>query len=83
MKPKVDLKGQRCGRLVVVKYVGRRDGSHYWTCVCDCGRRRRVSAYNLVPDDKATKKRRGTRSCGCLVKNNPDRPVRKSIYECW
>jgi hypothetical protein len=56
---RLDLTGQRFGRLVVV----RRDGSVRYGrtrcfCVCDCGNNRTVDAVYL--------KSGGTKSCGCL-----------------
>jgi len=58
MGKKIDLTGQRFGRLVVVKEVGRRYKQVIWGCVCDCGNKVDVAGYSL---------RRGyTLSCGCL-----------------
>lgn len=60
MKPRrIDLAGQRFGRLTVLEYVGLND--QYvarWRCRCDCGT---VCVIN------STDLRKGkTRSCGCL-----------------
>lgn len=62
MPPKIDLSGQRFGRLVVIKLAGARryttTTSYIWLCQCDCGRTSEVRGQNL---------RRGqTHSCGCI-----------------
>lgn len=57
--PKLDLTGQRYGRLVVVKEVGR-TARHLviWRCRCDCG------AYVTTNSSYLRTERR--QSCGCL-----------------
>lgn len=58
-KIRVDLTGQRFGKLVAVKPTGEmRWGSEIWECVCDCGQTTKVIKANLVSG--------GTLSCGCL-----------------
>jgi hypothetical protein len=57
---KVNLKGQRFGRLVVIEETSERDkGSVVWKCECDCGGVKKASAKNL--------KQQFVKSCGCLV----------------
>jgi hypothetical protein len=54
---KVDLTGQRFGRLTV-QFGFRRDKKTYWHCICDCGKEKDVFHSSLL---------RGlTNSCGCL-----------------
>lgn len=54
----VDLTGQRCGRLFVLRRAPSREKKTFWTCRCDCGK---------VYDVQANALRRGsTKSCGCL-----------------
>lgn len=57
---KIDLKGKRFGRLVVIEKTSERLwGSVVWKCKCDCGNFKNASAKNL---------RQGfVKSCGCLV----------------
>ena len=55
-----DLTNKRFGKLTTIKRVrnpilDRRDA--WWLCVCDCGEKIKVPAYNL--------KRSNTTSCGC------------------
>lgn len=58
--PKViDIKGKKFNKLLVESFFGidKRDGA-IWTCLCDCGNRKNVLAYNL--------KRGKAYSCGCV-----------------
>lgn len=58
---KVDLTGQKFGRLLVVEESAIRSGGHlHWLCECECGKRIVVLGYNL--------KNGNTKSCGCLRK---------------
>lgn len=63
---KLNLTGQRFGRLVVIKEAGRSsDGRVRWLCKCDCGN------YTSTPSTKTL--RNGTcRSCGCIEKEKPN-----------
>lgn len=56
---RVDLTGQRFGRLVALRPVGQaKNGNALWLCQCDCGNRCVSEGYRM---------RRGvTKSCGCL-----------------
>jgi len=70
---KIELTGQRFGRLIVLKDSGKRStGGHIiWLCLCDCGKRVRVLSGNL---------RHGhTRSCGCLKKELARTQMKTSI----
>jgi len=55
----IDLTGQRFGRLVVLKLIGKNKwGSYQWLCRCDCGKEKIVRIDSL--------KSGRTKSCGCL-----------------
>lgn len=56
--PLKDWVGKRFGSLEVISYAGKRDGLHYWRCLCDCGNETEVSQTNLQAGH--------TKSCGCL-----------------
>lgn len=60
---KLDLTGQRYGKLVVLRPVGKNKfGGSMWLCRCDCGTEKAVSLNAL---------RNGyTKSCGCLEREN-------------
>lgn len=58
---KMDLKGQRFSRLVVLEEVGvDKCRRRLWKCNCDCGNKTIVNSGNL--------RGRRTKSCGCLQK---------------
>ena len=62
-KPHADnLRGQRFGRLVVMKRVGTSENDRHpiWRCKCDCGKKTEVRSCDL--------KSGNTKSCGCLGK---------------
>ena len=64
MGKKIDLNGQRFGKLVVLSEIAERDKNKkvLWSCVCDCGKKTEVTANRL---------RRGhTKSCGCAWSEN-------------
>ena len=58
MGKKVDLTGQRFGKLVVIRDVGRKNGSVLWECLCDCGNYTNVTSRNLLYGS--------VESCGCI-----------------
>ena len=60
---KIDLTGQRFGKLVVKNESGKdRNGNITWLCLCDCGNEKIISGNCL---------RRGiTQSCGCSKKSS-------------
>jgi len=54
-----DLTGQRFGRLVAIKLIGRTKwGKGLWLCQCDCGKIAQAMASSLNMGQK--------KSCGCL-----------------
>lgn len=64
-----DITGQRFGRLTALKYVGSNKGQGaIWRCKCDCGNEVDVKKNCLMTG--------GTRSCGCLNRENLLSPKR-------
>ena len=56
---KLDLTGQRFGRLTAVSCTGiKQNGNYMWNCKCDCGKDVVVKADHLRRGD--------TQSCGCI-----------------
>lgn len=56
---KIDLTGQRFGRLTVIGCTGhKQNGNYTWNCVCDCGKEVVIKSDHLRRGD--------TRSCGCI-----------------
>ena len=59
MGAKIDLTGQRYGRLTVLRDSGvDKYGGYLWLCKCDCGKTTVVSRTNLRTGH--------TQSCGCI-----------------
>lgn len=57
MSARIDLSGQKFGKLTAVKSVGIRSRSILWECQCECGKTKLVTCTRL---------RSGTaKSCGC------------------
>ena len=59
MAKRIDLTGQRFGKLVVREFWGIKHHEAWWTCDCDCGGETVVAGWRLRNND--------IRSCGCLV----------------
>ena len=64
MTRRIDLTGQRFGRLTVLgRVLGGAGGARWhWRCLCDCGGSKNVKTSSLL--------RGGTKSCGCLSKES-------------
>lgn len=58
MSRKLDLTGQKFGRLTVLKAAPKKGASPRWECRCDCGKSKNTSTMQLRSGK--------TRSCGCL-----------------
>ena len=59
MSRRIDMKGKRFGRLLVLRELpDRKRGEIVWLCECDCGNEVEVKGYNLRIGK--------TKSCGCL-----------------
>jgi hypothetical protein len=58
---RIDLTGQRFGRLLVLNEFDRKSCQIRWMCKCDCGNKTVVFGSNL-------KKEKHSNSCGCLGK---------------
>jgi hypothetical protein len=77
-----DITGQRFGRLVAIRVVGRSTRGYRWRCQCDCGNSHTVTATRL--------RRNHTRSCGCLGKQgappkhgHAKRGRQHPLYSVW
>lgn len=83
---KVDITGQKYGRLLVLHEAGRdKGGKITWECLCDCGKHTIVAGWCL---------RSGVvKSCGCLrdeklaamarSKNDPTRYYKQPWYKSY
>lgn len=61
MQQRIDLVGQRFGRLTVTGYAGTdKRGEAVWDCICDCGSKSAVRGSHL--------RKGAVQSCGCYAK---------------
>jgi rfaE bifunctional protein nucleotidyltransferase chain/domain len=68
----IDIVGEKFGRLLVEKYVGKDIwGKTRWQCKCECGN---VKVYNK--SDLSRTGRGAVRSCGCLK-------AEETFERCW
>lgn len=56
---RIDLTGQRFGRLTVIRYDHSEHTGAHWLCKCDCGTEKIIMQNNIIYGQ--------TRSCGCLA----------------
>ena len=82
MSLKINLEGQRFGRLVAISDAGRSSaGLVVWKCRCDCGSEIIMDSHSLRDGN--------TRSCGCLQREARTQNTRThgasntSEYEAW
>lgn len=61
---RIDMTGQKFGRLTALSYVGCSPVGARWRCQCDCGNIIETNRNNLI------NKRAPTQSCGCLRREN-------------
>ena len=70
MGAKLDLKGQRFGRLTVIKFHHSDEKDRYWECKCDCG--------NIILCTTRRLRSNNTKSCGCLQKETASKNSKES-----
>ena len=58
IKVRIDLTGQKFGKLTVEKLIGKNGRNIIWECRCECG--------NIVKVDRGNLRNGHTKSCGCL-----------------
>lgn len=67
MGKKINLLGQRFGRLLVIDEASSRNGQAYWICQCDCGTIKEIRGSHLR-NGKIV-------SCGCKGKEILNKPI--------
>lgn len=86
MGDRIDITGQRFGRLIAIEQANKGEkGRSIWKCVCDCGREKNVSISDL--------RRGNTTSCGCYRKetaSSRNKEIKKKhgethtrLYSIW
>lgn len=78
---RINLIGNKYGRLTVVSFEGIHNRHTHWNCECECGNKTIVTSCNLVKGN--------TLSCGCLHKektkmiNRTHGLSKHRIYRVW
>jgi hypothetical protein len=68
---KLDLKGKKFNRLLIIDFSENKNNRTAWICKCDCGNIKTVNSSKLISGH--------TKSCGCL--NDEKRSVKaKSMF---
>jgi len=81
MSKKINLIGQKFGRLTVIEEAGRKNGHRMWLCNCECGKALNVPSHSLTSGN--------TKSCGCfnidtIINRNLKHGMSKHpLYEKW
>lgn len=75
---RIDITGNRYGRLKVINYAYSAKNQRHWVCLCDCG--------NITLPTTNSLKKGNTTSCGCRAREltkkfNHDRRKYKMEYE--
>lgn len=75
-----DLTGKRFGKLTVLYVDSERskDGKVYWYCQCDCG-----SKPKSIQSTTLTRKKNGTKSCGCARNSKEAKEKAKITRESY
>ena len=60
MARKIDLTGQKIGKLTVLHECEPRGKKRYWHCFCECGNEKDIRMDKLTSSNP-------TKSCGCLI----------------
>ena len=75
MPAKIDISGQRFGRLTVVCEAGRKGGKVTRICRCDCGNEHIAKGRDLRCGD--------VKSCGCIQPNYGKHVIGTRLYSIW
>lgn len=62
MPARIDLTGQKFGKLTVLEKAQSKNGRTYWLCQCECGNKKEIQT-DLLRNGK-------TKSCGCYKREN-------------
>ncbi len=73
MPTKLNLIGQKFGKLTVIEAAPNRGGRTYWLCQCECGNKKEICTDSLRSGN--------TKSCGCLKKETLAENNKKRIID--
>ena len=78
MGVKVNVTGQRFGKLIALNYSKTIKTQTFWLCKCDCGNEKEINVNSL--------RRNLTTSCGCNYKTGNSRThglTKTTEYRIW
>lgn len=75
--PKVDIIGQKFGKLTVIDWAGNWNQRNFWACECEC----RNPDYNPVVTQTRCLRSGNTTSCGCTKRKH--NMSKTPIYNVW
>lgn len=81
-RPRLNLIGQKFGRLTVIEFICVKKKNSYFLCKCNCGNEKVIKGQDLKTNQ--------TKSCGCLVKENRSKGLSRThgmsktqFYHTW
>ena len=77
LPPKINLLGQKFGKLTVIEWAGNWNHKNFWVCECECG----DLNYNPVITETRCLRSGNTGSCGC--NNRKHNMTNSAIYNIW
>ncbi len=77
VSPKINLIGQRFGRLTVIDWAGKWNQKNFWICECECGN---PDYYPVITETRCLRSG-NTTSCGCRFRKHNMTGSR--IYSTW
>ncbi|MFA6851468.1 MAG: hypothetical protein WCS30_14090 [Selenomonadaceae bacterium] len=69
------LPGERFGKLIAIEPAGKKHGSIFWKCRCDCGNEKNIANYSLISGN--------SKSCGCGCLNIKHGMSNTRINSIW
>lgn len=85
MGKKLDITGQRFGKLVAIEFSHKNNcGKRMWLCKCDCGNYKTIDIHNLLRKTKTS-----TKTCGLCKKTMEGTKCykhgmsKKRVYKCY
>lgn len=77
MPPRIDISGNKFGRLTAVSFIQRTTAGTMWSFVCDCGNSHVTAAANVMTGK--------TQSCGCYhaIAITKHGKSRTKAYKTW
>lgn len=61
-KNRIDLTGQKFGKLLIVSFSDKRGKHLYWNYICDCGKKGKMATTALLDRER--------KSCGCTIQEH-------------